>query len=261
MTLPRLLLGITLALGIGFSLVAIMLDKLREHFWLKLWLGAGVGPGITSLLFFLWRLLIGQPGWAFVFAEIVLLMILGGAAYLLSSRTAPPEVPLLHKVDLGLASPWQQMLNAGLVLGLLGTIFTFVIGTLANPHGGWDAWAIWNLAARFLFRGSEHWKGMFDLAIAHPDYPLLVSGSVARLWTYLGQLSFLAPASVAFLFELGALGLVMALAATYRGINASRIAGLAMLSGSAFVIGAPGQYADIAMAGCWRWQCWQVGYQ
>ncbi len=37
-----------------------------------------------------------------------------------------------------------------------------VMFILASPHGEWDAWAIWNQHARFLFRGggSDAWRAL-----------------------------------------------------------------------------------------------------
>jgi hypothetical protein len=54
-------------------------------------------------------------------------------------------------------------------------------------HGSWDAWAIWNLRARFLLRAPD-WTQAFtpDLGWSHPDYLLLVPLTVMRLWAWLG---------------------------------------------------------------------------
>ncbi|MBC7554634.1 MAG: hypothetical protein H7257_11715 [Taibaiella sp.] len=52
---------------------------------------------------------------------------------------------------------------------------------LAAKHGGWDAWAIWNLHARYL-RSPEHWQNMFlNTESEHPDYPLCQPAFLAFL--------------------------------------------------------------------------------
>ena len=50
-----------------------------------------------------------------------------------------------------------------------------IVASYNNPYGGWDAWAIWNLKARFLFFGIDDgaWAQMFapEVVWNHPDYP------------------------------------------------------------------------------------------
>lgn len=71
-----------------------------------------------------------------------------------------------------------------------------------RPHGQWDAWAIWDLHARFLYRGGANWQLGFTepLAWSHLDYPLLLPAAVARGWEYAGSESFHSPAILALLF-------------------------------------------------------------
>jgi hypothetical protein len=73
-----------------------------------------------------------------------------------------------------------------LLLVMLLAIATFVMSGFwqTNPHGNWDAWAIWNLRARFLIHGGNVAQRAWSPALisSHPEYPLLVSGFVARCW-------------------------------------------------------------------------------
>ena len=68
---------------------------------------------------------------------------------------------------------------------------SFVSASAVYPHGEWDAWAQWNLRARFFARGLADgaWRDAFApvLAWSHPDYPPLVPSSIARLWIYAGR--------------------------------------------------------------------------
>ncbi|WP_345078202.1 hypothetical protein [Nemorincola caseinilytica] len=49
---------------------------------------------------------------------------------------------------------------------------------LTERYGGWDAWAIWNLQAKYL--ASDTWRTLFlNVRHGHPDYPLLVPGITA----------------------------------------------------------------------------------
>jgi hypothetical protein len=70
---------------------------------------------------------------------------------------------------------------------LAGVIFiTINFLQVAEKYGGWDAWGIWNLHARYL-ADAANWKKMFDnISYAHPDYPLYipaVNGFFIRLFS------------------------------------------------------------------------------
>ncbi|HEY1031263.1 MAG TPA: hypothetical protein VGD89_05785 [Flavipsychrobacter sp.] len=57
---------------------------------------------------------------------------------------------------------------------------------LAQKHGVWDAWAIWNLHAAYL-QNAATWQNMFqNILHAHPDYPLLLPNTIAFLNNILG---------------------------------------------------------------------------
>ncbi len=103
------------------------------------------------------------------------------------------------------------------------------------PYSGWDGWAIWTLRARFLFLGGAQWRETFTNlnAWCHPDYPLMVSGLIAGVWTLLQRPWQAVPILVAFL---SITSVVLALAAAVgerRGRLQGALAGL-VLSGSAF---------------------------
>ncbi len=66
------------------------------------------------------------------------------------------------------------------LLVLLLCLFLIVGGVLpvADKYGGWDAWGIWNLHAKYL-ADPDNWKKMFqNISFAHPDYPLYVPAVV-----------------------------------------------------------------------------------
>ncbi len=54
------------------------------------------------------------------------------------------------------------------------------------PMGGWDAWSVWNLKARFLFLGKTQWRAMFDPVLwrSSPHYPLLLP--LMNVWGWIG---------------------------------------------------------------------------
>jgi len=117
---------------------------------------------------------------------------------------------------------------------------------LSSPHGEWDAWAIWNQHARFLFRGGEEWRSMLDIDWSHPDYPLLLPASVARVWAYAGRETTLGPALIAMVFGVASVTIVMT--ALDVGRRRAWIAGALLLGAGAFLGQVPSQRADVPLA-------------
>ncbi|WP_276134132.1 hypothetical protein [Polluticoccus soli] len=87
---------------------------------------------------------------------------------------------------------------------LIAGAFIFVNEALdiAQKHGVWDAWAIWNLNAKYL-ANPDHWQNMLlNTKFSHPDYPLALPATVAFFSRLLGQFNHLVPFAVALLITL-----------------------------------------------------------
>jgi hypothetical protein len=121
-----------------------------------------------------------------------------------------------------------------------------IAAALAVPHGDWDAWAIWNQHARFLFRGGEQWRAMLEIDWSHPEYPLLLPASVARVWAYAGRETTMAPAMIGIVFGVASVTFVMT--ALDLGRRRAWIAGALLLGASTFLVQVPSQCADIPLA-------------
>ncbi len=138
-----------------------------------------------------------------------------------------------------------------LILTGAAAVLSFVSASAVFPHGEWDAWAQWNLRARFFFRGLADggWHQAFApiLQWSHPDYPPLVPASVARLWTYAGRETLLAPIAFAGIFA--ACTVLAAGLSTARNRGAARgcLAAAVILACPSFVRYAASQCADIAL--------------
>ncbi|MBF0478980.1 MAG: hypothetical protein HQL26_05820 [Candidatus Omnitrophica bacterium] len=54
------------------------------------------------------------------------------------------------------------------------------------PYGGWDAWGIWNLKARFIFLGGTQWRNMLDPALFQTSnhYPFLWPLMNVWIWCF-----------------------------------------------------------------------------
>ena len=106
-----------------------------------------------------------------------------------------------------------------------------------QPHGEWDAWAIWNLKARFLFRNPEQWFDGFSQVInwTHPDYPLFLPALVAKLWTMVNGESVLVPHIVALFYLFSATVIVFCMVNHFSHSTMAAIAVLVLLSSYAYI--------------------------
>ncbi len=208
-------------------------------------LAVGSGLGFSSCLFFIW-LALGLPGAAYPPAELGLLMLLAsliGLAGGVHRRLEPVR-------DAGAVAPVEpRWLLVMLGVTLACSTTAFVLEAAAQPHGGWDAWMTWNMHARAIFRGGEHWGEVLQAlpAWSHPDYPLLVPGSVARVWTYGGRETPLGPASVAMLFTLATVVVLYSSVAVLRSRTQGALAALLLLGTKFFVLHGTSQFADIPL--------------
>ena len=205
-------------------------------------LGTGLGIGIASCVYFLSLVLFGPSP-----------LILGGFGAIV---TAAAILRGMSAKSRGIALEWAAgPATPGYLTGLLFlaagfAVTMFVVHSLEKPHGEWDAWSIWNLKARFLFRGSERWKNALSTQMpnSHPDYPLLLPSIVAMCWTLARAESISAPIAVAFLFTLGACGLLISSIGILRGKTPAFVAGILVLATSSFVQLGAMQYADVPMS-------------
>ncbi len=215
---------------------------------LKLSLGAGLGAGLTSCLYFLVRLVLGPSTGIFVAAELLLAVAAGSAAWLARHGRVT--------AGSGDAKPagWFWLLLAGLLGALAIAVPSFVDTSNSNPFGGWDAWAIWNLRAKLLAQPDATWKSAFTPVLnqlagggaTHPEYPLLLSGFVARCWDLMGAIgNVAAPTAISAMFSLATVGLMVSALAILRSWSAAMIGGLILVGATAFQLESPWQFADI----------------
>jgi hypothetical protein len=241
--LPALLVPIPL----GFALVSLFWERNREapgSLLLKGSLSVGLGFGLTSALFFLWIMVAGRFGTGFILLESGLFVFLAGAFFLTRPRG---EWFRFLRGDASVQATANRWLFVLPFYGVLALSFSAFLYLLWNrPHGGWDAWAMWNMRARFLFRGGDHWRDVFSvLGELHPDYPFLVPGVVARAWSYLGSDPVSVSAVASLGFTLATVFLLVSSLRYLRGGSQGYVAGIVLLGASAFVRHGASQYADV----------------
>jgi 4-amino-4-deoxy-L-arabinose transferase-like glycosyltransferase len=129
-------------------------------------------------------------------------------------------------------------------------VTSFVFAFLKEPHGRWDAWLIWNMHARFLFRGGEQWRDAFASGLDWSmwDYPLLLPLSIVRSWNYMGGENSLIPALIAFVFTFLTLGLLVAALALLKGRAPGYLAAMVLMGSPFFIFMGASQFADIPFA-------------
>ena len=196
---------------------------------------AGAAVGVISALYFL-SLVVGAGPWVPLVISVAICAAL--AWWFRLPAQGPADRP---------ATGWL----ASVFLGVLAvSIAVFILLSIKQPHGDWDAWAIWNLHARFLERGGAQWAALFSKQLnwSHPDYPLMIPAFIAQIWSVVRSESTVVPTALSFLFTFGTVAVVVGGLQRLRGWDQALVAGTFLL-GSADLIGQGAmQYADIPLA-------------
>jgi hypothetical protein len=248
MTAIYLLAPVVMSILIGTLFVMLLT---RHGFWVdhqlywQIALGTGVGLGITSILYFLWRAWAGPVSMGYFILELVLVIIL---TYFTRRIHLPPDPSEPEPFQAMRRSNWEKIILSGFLLSILIGMVTFDFASIRNPHGNWDAWAIWNLSARFLFRNGNDFSSTFSELLFHADYPLLLPAGVARLWSFVGRESRISAPIIAFQFALGGLSILVAAVYIFRQRLYALMAGMGLLSASAYIVHSPSQGADIPIS-------------
>jgi hypothetical protein len=211
----------------------------------------GLGLGAASCVYF--GLLFLAPSHAAAARLDLVIWIAAVAAAAMMARRAGRHALETAVVPQDSSQPMRlAVLVAGTGLAAIATVAAirfWLIWRIA-PHGEWDAWAIWNLRARAMWRGMPEWTAAFtpDLAWSHPDYPLMLPLGVARLWAYAGQETLAAPALIAAVFLAASVATLVASVTAWRGLAAGLTSGIMLLAAPFYVRHAASQYADIPLA-------------
>jgi hypothetical protein len=245
-----LLLSFVISTTIGI-LLSLLFFPAQEHrstgLFLRFMIGAALGMGLTSCLFFL-CLLINHPGYLFA-VEIMAVLFLCALVFFAFIRRGTGKGGVLDSPVI-LKFKFQWIFPMVFYGALLSSVISFIIATLKEPHGKWDAWWIWNFHARFIFRSAEQWRNMFTSALdwTHLDYPLLLPLSIVRSWQYMGSESLYASILPAFLFTFITVGLIWAALSILRSRNQGYLAGLVLMGSPFFIVLGAAQFADIPLA-------------
>jgi hypothetical protein len=219
--------------------------KARSSSLILLALVPGLGFGVFSCLMFFLLLAFGPSQKPLVVIEIAL----GSAVvlYEVRRRRTPQPRPSPHPIASNAQPRLIQILTLCFYLVAASSMIAFLILLVRRSHGEWDAWSIWNLKARYIFRGDAYWRDAFSsvLGFSHPDYPLMVPLSVAGSWILTGRETIASSAAICFLFAASTTALLVCSLRTLRSNAQGYLAGLLLLGSSLFIVEGPWQYADV----------------
>ena len=248
--MPLLLAAMMLPIMAGFLfLQCFWPGRIRANslLVLKACLSVGVGMGASSMTFITWLFVSGAINRMFMVLEITVFLALMVILYYRYNHNDgfPPEdrPPTSHNHS------GYNFLTYSFYIVFFLSIVVFNLMTLNRPHGGSDAWTIWNAMARFLNGGCLKWTQAFSqfLPLAHADYPMLLSGSIARIWSYSGQTTPAAPALVAITYTLATIGLLIGALMRFQSGLHGYLAGLALLALPGFIKVGAAQIADVPL--------------
>ena len=243
------ILSLALCLASGYLLIATAWPRRKpspSERLMELSLAAGFGLGMFSIVFLVVRPL-GLTRLIAVDAALLLLLLVGYAF-----RRSAAGLPAGREYEDFHAPPWvRRIVTASFLIAVIAAVYNGILRSIAHPHGvGWDAFSIWNLHARFLFLGGEHWRNGFSALIpwSHPDYPLLLPAAIAHFWSYVGHDDPVVPALMGLVLTFSTIALLVSSLAVLRGSTAAMLAGLVLSSTPFFVEQGTSQYADVPLS-------------
>ena len=251
MTASALAFAASLFLSViaGILLTVVFLpSKGGGNPWMfRIFAGGGLGIGVMSCLCFA-CMTAGLTGYI-LWADLLLCLLLGGIGFGILRRDATGDsqtVPQTPK-----RTSLEMVLARILSIELLAFLASFLLAWREAPHGKWDAWLVWNMHARFLYRAGEAWRDVFSSGMdwwTHWDYPLLLPLSIVRSWRYMGSESVYVPAVFAFLFSLLTVGLLLSALAHLRGRSQGYLGAMVLLGTPLFLLMGSSQFADVPLA-------------
>lgn len=251
--------SIFIPLLLGFvSCLLIFKETKTIEFRLLFNLSFPIGIGISSVIFIFFNLL-GFTTLLTFFIEIGLLAFLIYKFKIYPKTIYQFEWFNLSKPALPHKTTYFNRLLQNPILLLIAGIYIyawmmdagiFLFDSIQSPHGLWDAWANWNLSAKFISRYPQGWASSFhkmipdDLYDLHLDYPLLQKGFIARCWILIQNETVWVPIIFCFIITFCTIGLLASSVSFFTNKTNGLIAGLILLCTPFYMTMGDSQYAD-----------------
>ena len=231
-------------LGIGSVIVHLLWqDSDPKAALLKFGLGIGVGLGLTSLLYFVYLIFFaGRNGFFTIMLCLLAILVFAASRNFDFRRLSIPRLNLT----------WvQSILLAALIGSTVLAAGTVVNMNRARPHGGFDAWLIWNRASRFIYRGGEEWKTAFSpefYFFFQADYPLFVPLTNAWVWETMNTETLRVPFIQTSIYLFGSVFLIFSAMHFSRSLGQATLAAIVLLGTTTYISVGSAQMADTPLA-------------
>ncbi len=227
----------------GMLLVSICTRKNQDmSFFMKTFLAAGIGLGLSAQITYLSFLFLNQLNLFFI------MLFHAGMLFTLFI------IKLLLKNDSLSEFPIKNISFALLSGTLLVVLFLFIypLWQYAKfyPHGGWDAWQVWNFKAKFLHLSGDTWTNLFKPMMwrTSPHYPLLLPLINVWGWAMSNQPVSVIPLTTSIIFTILTAGLLFLGLLQNTKSYFSTFAPLTFLTLPFYNIIATSQYCDIVLS-------------
>jgi hypothetical protein len=222
-------------------------DREIVHLLFKFFLGIGVGLGISSLQYFVYLFFFAGQTWFFAVELATFLILLLAAIYAERKRGTEPRT----RMSLPRMTRAQKTFAAASLVVFAVSLCSTASYLLRRRQGDWDAWMMYNRAARFVYRDQPHWLQSFSARmdpIFHADYPLLLAMNITADWETLGSDTPHVPMLQSALFAIACLGLMVTALAAVKSPGQAAL-GLVILWGTpVFVDEGAREMADVPLA-------------
>jgi len=190
-----------IAFLIGFFLISALSVKEEMPPSIQCFLGAGLGLGICANISFLSLILFNRLINIFVIVVSLALLFCFMVISAVQRRGDMKSILRLNNFRIKNLLPFLLLCICVLPLLYMAHFYLF---------GGWDAWSTWNVKAKFIFLGGEHWQGLFDPILwrASPHYPLLLPLINVWGWIFLKLPTLQVPTFTSFFFTFLTVGLL-----------------------------------------------------
>ncbi|MBF0523013.1 MAG: hypothetical protein HQL24_08175 [Candidatus Omnitrophica bacterium] len=180
---------------IGYFLIHFLDDDKKIPTSSRVLLGCGLGLGLSAYITFFSFLIFDQLNRLFIITIHLLLFLFLLRDHIVSQTKKTQSGSFFKSFG---AKDLVAVLT--ILVCLLPTIYMLFL----YPEGGWDAWSVWNVKAKILFLGQEHWKNIFLPVLwrTSPHYPLLLPLMNVWGWIFNSQTGLMAPILLCLIFTI-----------------------------------------------------------